>query len=54
MLINEAARKCGITKKAVQYYVEQGRVDPKGLEKGDRDLSEEDAKVLKRVVLCRQ
>ena len=29
MLINEAARKCGITKKAVQYYVEQGLVDPK-------------------------
>lgn len=29
MLINEAARKCGITKKAVQYYVEQGLVDRK-------------------------
>ena len=38
MLINEAARKCGITKKAVQYYVEQGLVDPKVLENGYRDF----------------
>ena len=54
MLINEAARKCGITKKAVQYYVEQGLVDPKVLENGYRDFSEEDTKVLKRVVLYRK
>lgn len=54
MLINEAARKCGITKKAVQYYVEQGLVDPKALENGYRDFSEEDTKVLKRVVLYRK
>ena len=54
MLINEAARTCGITKKAVQYYVEQGLVDPKVLENGYRDFSEEDTKVLKRVVLYRK
>lgn len=54
MLINEAAGKCGITKKAVQYYVEQGLVDPKVLENGYRDFSEEDTKVLKRVVLYRK
>ena len=54
MLINEAARKCGITKKAVQYYVEQGLVDPKVLENGYRDFSEEDTKALKRVVLYRK
>ena len=54
MLINEAARKCGITKKAVQSYVEQGLVDPKVLENGYRDFSEEDTKVLKRVVLYRK
>lgn len=54
MLINEAARKCGITKKAVQYYVEQGLVNPKVLENGYRDFSEEDTKVLKRVVLYRK
>lgn len=54
MLINEAARKCGITKKAVQYYVEQGLVDPKVLENGYRDFSEEDTKVLKQVVLYRK
>lgn len=54
MLINEATRKCGITKKAVQYYVEQGLVDPKVLENGYRDFSEEDTKVLKRVVLYRK
>lgn len=54
MLINEAARKCGITKKAVQYYVEQGLVDPKVLENRYRDFSEENTKVLKRVVLYRK
>ena len=54
MLINAAARKCGITKKAVQYYVEQGLVDPKVLENGYRDFSEEDTKVLNRVVLYRK
>lgn len=54
MLINEAAKKCGITKKAVQYYVEQGLVDPKVLENGYRDFSEEDTKALKRVVLYRK
>lgn len=54
MLIHEIAKKCGITKKAVQYYVEQGIVSPKILENGYKDFSEKDVEALKKVVLYRQ
>lgn len=54
MLIHEIAKKCGITKKAVQYYVEQGIVFPKILENGYKDFSEKDVEALKKVVLYRQ
>jgi len=29
MLIHEVAKRCNITKKAIQYYVEQGLVVPR-------------------------
>lgn len=54
MLINEAAKKCNITKKAVQYYVEQGLVVPSVLENGYKDFSEQDITVLKQIVLYRR
>ena len=53
MLINEAAKRCNITKKAIQYYVEQGLVVPEVLENGYGDFSEEDVAVLKKVSLYR-
>lgn len=53
MLIHEAAKRCNITKKAIQYYVEQGLVAPKILENGYGDFSEVDVEVLKRVSLYR-
>lgn len=53
MLINEAAKRCNITKKAIQYYVEQGLVEPEVLENGYGDFSEEDVAVLKKVSLYR-
>ena len=54
MLINEAAKKCNITKKAVQYYVEQGLVNPEVLENGYKDFSEQDTKLLTQIVLYRK
>ena len=54
MLINEVAKKCDVTKKAIQYYVSQGVIIPTVLENGYSDFSEEDAKVLKKVVLYRR
>ena len=54
MLINEAAKKCNITKKAIQYYVEQGLITPTVLENGYKDFSEDELKLLKKVVLYRR
>ena len=54
MLINETAKRCNITKKAVQYYVEQGLIVPKVLENGYKDFSEEEVKLLKQIVLYRR
>ncbi|MBR2046625.1 MAG: MerR family transcriptional regulator [Agathobacter sp.] len=53
MLIHEAAKRCNITKKAIQYYVEQGLVVPKILENGYSDFSENDIEILKKVSLYR-
>lgn len=53
MLINEIAKRCNITKKAVQYYVEQELIFPNVLENGYKDFSEEDVKLLKQIVLYR-
>lgn len=54
MLINETAKRCNITKKAVQYYVEQGLVTPNVLENGYKDFSEQDVKILSQIVLYRR
>lgn len=53
MLIHEVTKRCNITKKAIQYYVEQGLVVPKILENGYSDFSENDIEILKRVSLYR-
>jgi len=53
MLIHEVAKRCNITKKAIQYYVEQGLVIPKILENGYSDFSETDVEVLKKDSLYR-
>lgn len=54
MLINEVAKKCGITKKAVQYYVEQHMVNPNFLENGYKDFTAQDVEIIKRIVLYRR
>lgn len=54
VLINEVAKNCNITKKAVRYYVEQECIIPNVLENGYMDFSERDVKVLKQIVLYRK
>ena len=54
MLINEVAKLCNLTKKAVEYYTEQGMVCPTILENGYRDFSKQDIEILKQVALYRK
>ena len=54
MLINEVAKLCNLTKKAVEYYTEQGLICPNILENGYRDFSEQDMEILKKIALFRR
>lgn len=54
MLINELAKRCDVTKKAIQYYISKGVITPTILENGYSDFSETDVVVLKKVVLYRR
>lgn len=42
MLINEVCKRCGLTKKAIEYYEEQGLTRPQIMENGYRVFSEDD------------
>ena len=53
MLINEVCKKCSLTKKAIEYYIEQGLVIPVIQENGYRSFSDEDIAVLKKVSVLR-
>ncbi|MDR0978402.1 MAG: MerR family transcriptional regulator [Lachnospiraceae bacterium] len=53
MLINDVAKQCNLTKKAVEYYVEQGLICPTILENGYRNFSKEDTELLKQISLYR-
>lgn len=54
MLINEVAKLCNLTKKAVEYYTEQGLICPNILENGYRDFSKQDIEILKKIALYRK
>ena len=53
MLINEVCKKCSLTKKAVEYYIEQGLVVPTIQENGYRSFSKEDVERLKKISILR-
>lgn len=48
MLINETSKITNLTKKAIDYYIEQRLVSPVFLDNGYRDFREEDLEVLKK------
>ncbi|SHO47634.1 MerR family transcriptional regulator [Anaerocolumna xylanovorans] len=54
MLIKQAGKAAGLTKKAIEYYTEQGLTAPSVLENGYRDYSEEDINKLKKISVLRK
>ena len=53
MLVKEACKECKLTKKAVEYYTEQGLIRPEIMENGYRQFSETDVLKLKRIAVLR-
>ncbi|MEG2822241.1 MAG: MerR family transcriptional regulator [Lachnospiraceae bacterium] len=54
MLINETSKATNLTKKAIEYYVEQRMICPRVLENGYRDFSEADICTLKKISVLRK
>lgn len=54
MLINEVCKECKLTKKAVEYYMEQRLVRPQILENGYRNFSDIEIKQLKKIAVLRK
>ncbi len=53
MLIHEVCKECRLTKKAIEYYTEQGLVSPAVLENGYRSFSGSDVERLKKIAVLR-
>lgn len=53
MLINEVCKRCGLTKKAIEYYEEQGLTRPQIMENGYRAFSEDDVIRLNKIAVLR-
>lgn len=54
MMIHEALEKTGLTRKAVEYYIDQGLISPQAQENGYRTFSEEDVSRLERIAAYRK
>lgn len=54
MLINEAKKKTGLTKKAIEYYCDQKLITPTILENGYRNFSHQDIKQLTKISTLRR
>ncbi|MGB4326435.1 MAG: MerR family transcriptional regulator [Bacillota bacterium] len=54
MLISEVSKVTGLTKKAIEYYVEQGLVFPSILENGYRDFDEVQVERLNQISVLRK
>lgn len=53
MLVNEVCKRCKLTKKAIEYYEEQGLIHPQIMENGYRVFSEDDVAYLSKVAILR-
>lgn len=53
MLINEVCKRCKLTKKAIEYYEEQGLIRPQIMENGYRIFTEDDVAYLSKVAVLR-
>jgi DNA-binding transcriptional MerR regulator len=54
MLIGEAGKEANLTKKAIEYYAEQGLISPAAMENGYRDFSLGDVERLKKISVFRR
>jgi len=54
MLINEVCKETNLTKKAIEYYIEQELISPALLENGYRDFHEDDLNVLRKISVLRK
>ena len=53
MLINEVCKACRLTKKAIEYYEEQGLICPAVMENGYRQFLDDDISRLKKISILR-
>ncbi len=53
MLINAVCKECSLTKKAIEYYIEQNLISPVIQNNGYRDFSVEDITKLKKISVLR-
>lgn len=53
MLMKDVCRKCMLTRKAIEYYEEQGLIFPNVLENNYRDFTETDVERLKKIAILR-
>lgn len=54
MRIQEFERKTGLERPSIRFYEKEGLLNPKRLENGYREYSEEDVELLKKIKLLRQ
>lgn len=54
MLLHEVCQKCGLTKKAIEYYEKQQLIQPRLFENGYRDFSESDVERLQKIAVLRR
>ena len=54
MLINETSKITNLTKKAIEYYVEQDLISPIILDNGYRDFSKKDVECLNKISVLRK
>lgn len=54
MLISEASKITGLTKKAIEYYTLQGLISPSVLDNGYRDYNNHDIKLLNKIFVLRK
>lgn len=53
MLTHEVCKECKLTKKAIEYYTDQGLIKPSVSENGYRNFSESDIERLKKIAVLR-
>ena len=54
MLINEVSKITGLTKKAIEYYTEQGLISPSILENGYRSFNQSQVEQLNKISVLRK